>query len=112
MTKDLFHLGTWDSGLGTWNLEFGTRDLGLVNHSATVDGMLHCVTNDIIYNMLLFIQLHFLCQAFSPDTILLTVSSLKARLKYAGLSDLKAQDEISMSFPSFCPIKKLGEASV
>ncbi len=55
--------------------------------------------------MLLFIQLHFLCQAFSPDTILFTVSSLKARLNYAGLSDLKTQDEISMSFPSFRPIK-------
>ena len=70
-----------------------------------INEILRFTTNDIIYNMLLFIQLHFLCQAFSPRIILLSVSSLKARLNYAGLSDLKTQDEISMSFPSFCPIK-------
>ena len=88
-----------------------TTNAKTLNNAQSLKRLFTPTTNDIIYNMLLFIQLHFLCQAFSPNSILFTVSSLKARLNYAGLSDLKTQGEISMSFPSFCPIKKLGEAS-
>ena len=52
---------------------------------------------------------HFLCQAFSPRIILFNCNPrLHLGLNYAGLSDLKTQGEISMSFPSFCPIKKIG----
>ncbi len=56
--------------------------------------------------MLLFIQLHFLCQAFSPRSKLFDFTPrLHLGLNYTSPSGLKTRERILRVISSFCPIK-------